>query len=79
MREGSRSMAMAVDEALRTQLIEEALKHALERQPVEKVADLDLTKLAVDIEAVLGAEEPQPLDPEGDGLTTGELNAANDL
>ena len=72
-------MAMAVDEALRTQLIEEALKHALERQPVEKVADLDLTKLAVDIEAIIGAEPPHPLDPEGDGLTTSELNAANDL
>ncbi len=71
-------MAMAVDEALRTQLIEEALKHALERQPVEKVADLDLTKLAVDIEAIIGAE-PHPLDPEGDGLTTSELNTANDL
>ncbi|HEV2516509.1 MAG TPA: hypothetical protein VGV07_14735 [Devosia sp.] len=71
-------MAMAVDEALRTQLIEEALKQALERQSVEKVADLDLTKLAVDIEAVIGAER-HPLDPEGDGLTTGELNAANDL
>ena len=72
-------MAMAVDESKRTQQIEEALKHALLRQPVEKVAELDLTKLAVDIEAVLGADEPHPLDPEGDGLTTGELNAANDV
>ena len=79
MREGSRSMAMAVDESVRTQQIEEALKHALQRQPVEKVADLDLTMLAVDIEAIIGAGEPHPLDPEGDGLTTGELNAANDL
>lgn len=72
-------MAMAVDESVRTQQIEEALKHALQRQPVEKVADLDLTMLAVDIEAIIGAGEPHPLDPEGDGLTTGELNAANDL
>ena len=72
-------MAMAVDEAQRTQLIEEALKHALERQPVEKVAELDLTKLAVDIEAVLGADEVHTLDPEGDGLTLDELNAANDV
>jgi len=70
---------MAVDESVRTQQIEEALKHALQRQPVEKVADLDLTMLAVDIEAIIGAGEPHPLDPEGDGLTTGELNAANDL
>lgn len=70
-------MAM-VDEAVRTQLIEEALKHALARQPVEKVAELDLTKLAVDIEAVIGVEGVGPLDPEGDGLTTTELNAAND-
>jgi hypothetical protein len=69
---------MAVDEAQRTQQIEEALKHALQRQPVEKVADLDLTKLAVDIEAVIGADM-HPLDPENDGLTTAELNAANDL
>lgn len=71
-------MAMVVDESKRTQQIEEALKHALLRQPVEKVAELDLTMLAVDIEAVIGAGEPHPLDPEGDGLTTGELNAAND-
>ncbi|WP_423069343.1 hypothetical protein [Devosia sp. CN2-171] len=68
-----------VDESVRTQQIEDALKHALARQPVEKVADLDLTKLAVDIEAVIGIEPVNPLDPEGDGLTTGELNAANDL
>ena len=72
-------MATVVDESQRTQLIEEALKHALLRQPVEKVAELDLTKLAVDIEAVIGAEGLHPLDPEGDGLTTAELNAANDL
>ena len=38
----------------------------------------DAAVLAVDIEAVIGAE-PHPLDPEGDGLTTGELNAANDV
>jgi hypothetical protein len=68
-----------VDEAVRTQLIEEALKHALNRQKVEKIAELDLTKLAVDIEAVIGANEVNPLDPDGDGLTTKELNAANDL
>lgn len=68
-----------VDETVRTQQIEQALKHALARQPLEKVADLDLTKLAVDIEAVIGAEDVHPLDPEGDGLTPAELNAANDL
>ena len=72
-------MAMVVDESLRTQQIEDALKHALLRQPVEKVADLDLTMLAVDIEAVLGAGDPHPLDPEGDGLELDELNAANDV
>ena len=72
-------MAMAVDESERSLRIEDALRHALLRQPVEKVAELDLTKLAVDIEAVLGAEEPHPLDPEGDGLKTSELNATNDL
>lgn len=67
-----------VDEAMRTQQIEEALKHALSRQPVERVADLDLTMLAVDIEAVIGMTPFNPLDPEGDGLTPGELNASND-
>lgn len=72
-------MAIVVDEAQRTQLIEEALKHALTRQRVDRVADLDLTKLAVDIEAVIGADDIHPLDPERDGLTTSELNAANDL
>lgn len=72
-------MAM-VDEAILTQRIEEALKHALARQPVERVAELDLTKLAVDIEAVLGrSEAANPIDPEGDGLETDELNAANDI
>ncbi len=71
-------MAM-VDESQRTKQIEDALKHALLRQPVEKVAQLDLTMLAVDIEAVLGLDGGNPLDPEGDGLTPSELNAANDL
>ena len=71
-------MAM-VDEAVRTQQIEEALKHALARQQVEKVAELDLTMLAVDIEALIGMQPVNPLDPEGDGLTPKELNAANDL
>lgn len=70
-------MAM-IDEAERSRLIEDALRHALARQNVEKVADLDLTKLAVDIEALIGLQPSSPLDPEGDGLTTGELNAAND-
>ena len=68
-----------VDEAVRTQMIEEALKHALNRQHVEKVAELDLTKLAVDIEAIIGAYEISPIDAEGDGLETDELNAANDV
>lgn len=72
-------MTAVFDESLRTQQIEEALKHALGRQRVERVADLDLTKLAVDIEAVIGADGGSPLDPERDGLTTAELNAANDL
>lgn len=71
-------MAM-VDESVRTQQIEEALKHALSRQKVEKVAELDLTMLAVDIEALIGMEPVNPIDPEGDGLTSSELNAANDL
>ena len=71
-------MAM-VDEAVRTQQIEEALKHALARQQVEKVAELDLTMLAVDIEALIGMQPVNPLDPEGDGLTPKELNAANAL
>ena len=75
MKGGLRSMAM--DEEARTSQIEDALRHAFERQKVEKVADLDLTKLAVDIEAVIGLL-PNPLDPEGDGLTPGEINAAND-
>lgn len=69
---------MAMDEELRTSQIEDALRHALNRQGVEKVADLDLTKLAVDIEAVIGVA-PNPLDPEGDGLRTNEINAANDV
>ena len=71
-------MAMVVDESKRAQQIEEALKHALLRQPVEKVAELFMNKLAVDIEAVIGAGL-HPLDPEGGGLELDELNATNDL
>ncbi|MGV3490352.1 MAG: hypothetical protein ACO1OG_03435 [Devosia sp.] len=67
-----------MDEDVQTSRIEEALRHALERQPVEKVAELDLTKLAVDIEAVIGMPV-NPLDPEGDGLKPSEINAANDV
>ena len=69
---------MAINEELRASQIEDALRHALERQSVEKVAELDLTKLAVDIEAVIGVA-PNPLDPEGDGLTPGEINSSNDV
>jgi hypothetical protein len=69
---------MAIDEGQRTSQIEDAIRHALARQPVEKVAELDLTKLAVDIEAVIGMPV-NPLDPEGDGLTPAEMNSANDV
>jgi hypothetical protein len=69
---------MAIDEAQRASQIEDAIRHALGRQPVEKVAELDLTKLAVDIEAVIGMPA-HPLDPEGDGLTPTEMNSANDV
>ena len=62
------------DEAARTQQIEEALKHALARQQVEKVAELDLTMLAVDVEALIGmVPPPNPLDPEGEAIYRAEF------
>jgi len=70
---------MAIDEVIRAAQIEDALRHALQRQGVDKVADLDLTRLAVDIEAVIGMGVTHPLDPEGDGLKPSEINAANDV
>lgn len=47
-----------------------------------RVADLDFAQMAAAAEAVAFPSEATapvtPLDPEGDGLTPTELNAAND-
>jgi len=64
----------------------EALAHALalaaQAQGVVRVADLDFEQMAAAVEAVTGnhpdAPVTSPLDPEGDGLESRELNAAND-
>jgi len=67
----------------RTRLIRQALEEAIVRQGVAEITSLDLTALARDIDrALAGASAPaghSPLDPEGDGLTTPELNSANDV
>lgn len=67
----------------RTKIIREALAEALARQGVHETRTLDLTALATDIDRALAgmpaAPGHSPLDPEGDGLTTPELNSANDV
>ena len=66
----------------RIEIIAHALAQAARQQGVVRVADLDFGQMAIAIDAVTGAsrDEPPvtPLDPEGDGLTPPELNAAND-
>jgi len=61
--------------------IADALAQAVRRQGVVRVADLDFADLAAAVAGLSGdAARPAvtPLDPEGDGLTPTELNAAND-
>ena len=66
----------------RLEIIANALALAVRQQGVVRVADLDFAQMAIAVDAVTGlapAEAPvTPLDPEGDGLTPKELNAAND-
>jgi len=66
----------------RREVIARALATAAQQQGVVRVADLDFEQLAAAAEAVIGAPADAPLttplDPEGDGLTPPELNAAND-
>ncbi len=66
----------------RLEVIANALALAAQAQGVIRVADLDFAQLAAATEAVTGtpdgATPVTPLDPEGDGLTPKELNAAND-
>jgi hypothetical protein len=65
----------------RIQVLANTLAQAARQQGVTRVADLDFEQLALAIEAVTGgapAITVTPLDPEGDGLTPKELNAAND-
>lgn len=66
----------------RIETIAHVLALAAEAQGVIRVADLDFEQMAAAVEAVTaspsGAPVTSPLDPEGDGLETRELNAAND-
>ncbi len=66
----------------RIAIIANALALAARQQGVVRVADLDFEQMAAAIDAMTttGPAETQvtPLDPEGDGLTPKELNAAND-
>ncbi len=54
-----------------------ALAAGLTAQDVERVDELDLDRLAAVVASAL-ARTPNPLDPEGDGLETNEMNATND-
>ena len=58
-------------------VMRDALAAALAAQDVERVDELDLERLAAVVANAL-AQTPNPLDPEGDGLETNEINAAND-
>ena len=66
----------------RIEAIANALARAAQAQGASRVADLDFEQLARAVEAMTGnapaAAVVTPLDPEGDGLTPKELNAAND-
>lgn len=65
----------------RLEVIANALALAAQSQGVIRVADLDFEQMAAAVEAINGsppAAPTSPLDPEGDGLTPRELNAAND-
>jgi hypothetical protein len=76
---GCRSMAA---DTTRLEVLKTALSRAAAQQGVVRVADLDFGQLAVAVEAVLGqpvTPATSPLDPEGDGLTPREINAANDV
>lgn len=54
-----------------------ALAAGLAAQDVARVDEIDLDRLAGVVASAL-AQTPNPLDPEGDGLETNEINAAND-
>lgn len=70
-------MAMADN---RIDIVAKALEDAIAKQRVESVSALDLREAATEIVGALGRRsEPNPLDPEGDGLEPDEINAANDL
>lgn len=66
----------------RLEVIANALAHAAQAQGVIRVSDLDFEQMAAAVEAINGtpitATPITALDPEGDGLTPRELNAAND-
>lgn len=59
-------------------IMRDALAAALTAQDVERVADLDLDRLAAVVANAL-AQSPNPLDPEGDGLRPSEMNSSNDI
>jgi hypothetical protein len=64
----------------RLSVLANALALAARQQGVIRVADLDFEQMATAADAVVGTPHVavNPIDPEGDGLTTTELNAAND-
>ena len=57
--------------------VRNALAAGLAAQDVVRVEELDLDRLAAVVATAL-AQTPSPIDPEGDGLETNEINAAND-
>lgn len=71
---------MATAEVARMMPVAAALKREAARQKARKVSELDFDALAREaLLAISNAPAVSPLDPDGDGLETRELNAANDL
>ncbi|WP_417310785.1 hypothetical protein [Devosia sp.] len=64
----------------RIDTVEKVLSDAIALQAADSPENLDLRVIATEIVAALGRPvAANPIDPEGDGLESDEINAANDL
>lgn len=71
---------MAMAEAATVMRASAALRQEAGRQQAKRVAELDFDALArAAVQAINDKPATSPIDPEGDGLETRELNATNDL
>ena len=71
---------MAMVEAATVMRASAALRQEAGRQQAKRVTELDFDALArAVVQALKDKPATSPIDPEGDGLETRELNATNDL